>query len=102
MSKVQFVATLAALTVPTAAAAHDPTVPYASRGACESASAQLSQDDWDHVMQVAMGYFSTRGEVASFLTRQFACELGDDGRWYIADHRLDVMNSGWFDKRNHN
>lgn len=96
------IALTAAVSGTAAIASHDPSDPYPTRGACESAAAQMSADDWDFVMAASMGFFSTRGEVASMLTRQFTCDLGQDGQWYITNRRFEIMASDWFEKRYRN
>lgn len=74
--------------------------PYDSRGACEAASAALSNGDRDTLQARFPNLFSSTGEVSSFLTRAFSCELdGSDGDWYINDERQEVLNSEWFQRR---
>jgi hypothetical protein len=73
-------------------------VPFPSRGACEEERAALSNDD-DWLLDVFPDLFSSPGEVRSFLNRAFKCE-GSNGAWYIMDHRVEVLDSGWFQKRN--
>jgi len=76
-------------------------VPFDSRGECEAFSAQLRNDDRAYLEQLNPQVFQTAGDVNSFLSRAFTCELSDvDGEWYITDHRLDVINSEWFQHRN--
>ncbi|MFL6759265.1 hypothetical protein [Sphingomonas sp.] len=74
--------------------------PFASRGACQSETASLSNgDDW--LIDAFPDLFSSEGEVRSFLNRAFKCELNQsDGNWYITDHRLEVLGSDWFQQRN--
>jgi hypothetical protein len=44
-------------------------------------------------------FFDSEGDVASFLTRAWTCELNEsDGQWYIGDHRFDVLNSDWYQR----
>jgi hypothetical protein len=74
--------------------------PFASRGACEVERNALSNDD-DFLIDVFPDLFSSEGEVRSFLNRAFPCESREDGNWYITDHRLDVLGSVWFERRNH-
>lgn len=103
MKKIAILVALATAATSTAAvASHDPTTPYTTRGECESAAAQQSAADWDFVMDASMGFFTTRGEVASMLTRQYTCDLGEDGQWYITNRRFEVMESDWFEKRYRN
>jgi hypothetical protein len=74
--------------------------PFASRGACEAERASLSNDD-DFLIDVFPELFSSEGEVRSFLNRAFTCESrGSDGNWYITDHRVEVLGSDWFQRRN--
>ena len=74
--------------------------PYESRGDCEAESAALSNDDRDQLLERFPQLFSSEGEVASFLSRAFTCDLNpDDGKWYITDRRQDVINSDWFQRR---
>ena len=75
-------------------------IPYDSRGECEAVIATLRNDDREFLMQIGPQYFSTAGDVNSFLSRAFSCELSDlDGAWYITDHRLEVLDSDWFLRR---
>lgn len=93
---------IAAIAVATPAAANhlfNLNVPFANRGACESAVAELSAEDRDQLLDRFPNLFQTNGEVASFLTRAFPCERGNDGQWYIEDHRLEVLQSEWFLRR---
>jgi hypothetical protein len=74
--------------------------PYPSRGACESESAQFSNDDAESLVERFPQFFSGIGEVKSFLTRAFTCDLDEsDGQWYIHDHRQEVLDSEWFQRR---
>lgn len=74
--------------------------PYASRGQCESANAGFSNEVRDSLLQQFPNFFDNEGDVSSFLTRAFPCELNDsDGQWYIHDHRFDVLNSDWYQHR---
>jgi hypothetical protein len=42
----------------------------------------------------------SKGEVRSFLNRAFTCEQsGSDGQWYITDHRQEVLDSEWMQRR---
>lgn len=77
-------------------------VPFDSRGECEAMSARLSAGDKDYLQEIGPQYFGTAGDVESFLTRAFSCELSEsDGEWYITDHRLEVLESDWFAQRKH-
>ena len=71
--------------------------PFPSRGACETQRASLSNDD-DFLLDAFPQLFSSEGEVRSFLNRAFTCEQrGSD--WYITDHRSEVIDSDWFQRR---
>lgn len=73
--------------------------PFASRGACEAERAALSNED-DFLLDAFPDLFSSAGEVRSFLNRAFTCELNDSGsNWYIRDHRSEVLQSEWFQRR---
>ena len=86
-----------ALVVPTAAMAHDTETPYPTRGACESASAAMSNDERDWVLASFPDLFRSGGDVSSFLTRAFTCDRNpSDGQWYISDHIADVLDSDWY------
>jgi hypothetical protein len=99
--KKRFVVALAALASAGAALAHDTTTPYDTRGECESASAMMSNEEKDRVLTANPHLFSSNGEVSSFLTRAFTCDLNEfDGMWYISDHRRAVLGSDWFRRRN--
>ena len=100
MMKIGILIGLGALVTGTAAAAHDTETPYASRGACEAASAATSKDEQDFLLGFPE-FFSTTGEVASFLTRAWTCDRAGDGQYYIVDHVEEVLNSDWFAQRNH-
>lgn len=74
--------------------------PYESRGECESVSAELSNEDRETLLTRFPDLFSSKGEVASFLTRAFTCEIdGSSGEWYLVDHRQEVISSDWFQRR---
>lgn len=75
--------------------------PFASRGACEAETSALSNgDDW--LLEAFPDVFSSEGEVRSFLNRAFTCDLNQsDGNFYITDHRQEVLDSEWFQQRNH-
>jgi len=103
MKVISLVAGVAVLVVSTNAPAHhleSLNTPYENRGACEAAVADFNSDDWDMLLDRFPNFFSSQGEVASFLTRAFPCERSTaDGQWYISDHRLEVLNSDWFLRR---
>ena len=73
--------------------------PYPSRGVCEAESATLSHDDQQSLLVRCPELFSSPGEVSSFLARAFTCDLESDGEWYITDHRQEVLESEWFQRR---
>lgn len=74
-------------------------IPYDSRGECEATMAQLRNGDREFLMNLAPDIFDTAGDVNAFLSRAFTCDLGDAGAWYITDHRLEVLDSDWFQRR---
>jgi len=75
-------------------------VPYDSRGECESTMAEFRNGDRDLLLENFPQFFQTPGDVNSFLSRAFTCELNAfDGAWYIRDHRREVLTSDWFLKR---
>ena len=89
-----------ALAAPAAAAHLDNLdTPYPTRGACESAVAGFNSDVREQLLDQFPTFFSNEGEVSSFLTRAFPCELEGDGNWYIQDHRLEVLTSDWYQHR---
>lgn len=74
--------------------------PYANRGACESAVAEFNQDDWEMLLEAWPDYFSSQGEIASFLARAFPCEQShSDGEWYIQNRFGQVLQSDWYLRR---
>lgn len=73
-------------------------IPFPSRGACEAERASLSNGD-DILIDKYPELFSSEGEVRSFLNRAFTCEQHADGQWYITDHRQEVLDSIWFQRR---
>ena len=73
---------------------------FATYGACESANARLSNDDAKRQFPLRPDLFSSLGEARSFMTRAFSCEYDpDDDSWYLIDHRLEVIGSEWFQRR---
>jgi hypothetical protein len=93
---------LGSLGFATAASAHDTETPFPSRGACESASAGMSNAEKDWLVATFPDLFDTSGEAASFLTRAFTCDLNaSDGQYHITSHIEEVLGSRWFDQRNH-
>jgi len=103
MKKRIICAALAALVGSSAAVAShvDYTdTPFPSRGACEARTADLSSDDREFLQIAFPDLFSSDGEVESFLTRAFSCELNpSDGQWYITNHIEEVLGSDWFQRR---
>ena len=100
MKKLSILAGIAMATFTGPAFAHhleNLDTPYASRGACESTVAHYNQDDDEMLLERFPTFFSTEGDVMSFLTRAFPCELNEaDGQWYIQDRRLEVLTSDWY------
>ena len=75
-------------------------IPFPSRGACEAYMQQLSQDDREFLQVAFPWYFSSDGEAESFLRKAFTCEEHpSDDQFYITDHRIEVINSDWFQRR---
>lgn len=95
-------AALGSLGLASPALAHDTETPFPSRGACESASAGMSNAEKDWLLVTFPELFTTTGDAASFLTRAWTCDLnGSDGQWYIVNHIDEVLGSRWFEQRNH-
>ena len=102
MRKLSIAAGIAAMTASTAVTAHDTATGYPSRGACEAASAGMSNDENAWLVATFPQFFDTTGEAASFLTRAWTCDRNpSDGHYYITDHIEEVLGSGWFAQRNH-
>jgi hypothetical protein len=101
MKKLITLIAFAAAGVSTAAAAHDTETPFPSRGACESASADMSNGENAWLLATFPDLFGTTGEAASFLTRAWTCDQAADGQYYITGHIEDVLASHWFEQRNH-
>lgn len=102
MKKVLFSITAASLLAASPALANHPwhtDIPYPTRGACEAAVAELSVGDREWLAAMAPDVFYNDGVVMSFLARAFPCELGADDQWYIGDHRVEVLQSDWFQRR---
>jgi hypothetical protein len=100
MRKIAACLFMGSLVVARPAVAHDTTTPFASRGACESASADESEFDRSWLLDAFPDIFASNGEVSSFLTKAWTCGLNaSDGQYYITDHRLEVLNSDWFNHR---
>ncbi|MCL6698268.1 hypothetical protein LZ496_05665 [Sphingomonas sp. NSE70-1] len=100
MRKVLALLVIGTIAVAGPASANHPgylDTPFDSRGACEVQRNALSnEDDW--LAEDFPQLFSSIGEVRSFLNRAFPCEL-NDGQWYITDHRIEVLESDWFLRR---
>lgn len=102
MKRTSMLIAVGSLAMSTAAAAHDTETPFPSRGACESASAGMSNAEKDWLLVAFPDLFDTTGEAASFLTRAWTCDLNQsDGQWYIVNHIDEVLGSEWFERRNH-
>ena len=102
MTKFAIPLFVAAAVMATAAAAHDTSTGYPTRGACESASAAMSNDERDWLVDTFPQFFDTAGGASSFLARAWTCDRNAaDGQVYITDHRLEILNSEWFQRRNH-
>lgn len=102
MKRFTMIALAAASLVPTAAIAHDTETAFPSRGACESASAAMSNDENSWLLDTFPQLFDTTGEAASFLTKAWTCDRNpSDGQYYIIDHIEQVLASQWFARRNH-
>jgi hypothetical protein len=95
---------IAAIAVGTPASAHhleNLDTPYASRGECESTVARFNQDDIDMLLERFPTFFSGQGDVESFLTRAFPCEMNaEDGQWYIQNDLAATLGSDWYQHRN--
>ena len=104
MNKLSILAGLAAIALGSPAAANhvfNLDTPFASRGACEVERNALSNDDYWLLDVPGQDFFSSKGEVRSFLNMAFPCELnGTDGQWYMIDHRIEVLEGEWFQRRN--
>jgi hypothetical protein len=102
MKQLTILIGLAAATAASAATAHDTSIGFGSRGACEAASAAMSQEDAPWLLETFPELFDTTGEASSFLTRAWTCDRNSsDGQYYITDHIEDVLGSRWYDRRNH-
>ena len=103
MKAISLLAGMAVLVVSTNAPAHhldNLDTPYPSRGACEAAVADFNSDDRDMLLERFPNFFSSNGEVASFLTRAFPCEQSDaDGQWYIQNRLAETLSSDWYLRR---
>jgi hypothetical protein len=84
------------------AIAHDEVTAFSSRGACESASAAMSQEDTPWLLETFPDLFDTQGEAESFLTKAWTCDRNaSDSQYYITNHIEEVLGSRWYDRRNH-
>ena len=102
MMKLAICAIIGAAALASPAAAHDTETGFATRGACESASASMSNAEKDFLLEAFPDLFDTTGEASSFLTKAWTCDRNDsDGLWYITDHIEEVLASDWFANRNH-
>jgi len=101
MKKLSILAGIGATIVATAATAHDTTTAYPSRGACEAASAGMSNAEQDWLVATFPELFSSPGEASSFLTKAWTCDRASDGNYYINDHIDEILGSRWFERRNH-
>src|SRR5256885_11286614 len=100
MTKLTILAGLAAIAIATPAIAHDTATGFPTRGACEAASAGMSNDEQNWLLETFPDVFASKGEVSSFLTRAWTCDRNaSDGQYYIVDHRADVLSSDWFLRR---
>ncbi len=102
MNKLVLIASLGCmLTAVPATANHIFTAtPFPTRGECKSENARLSNADAERQFPMRPDLFTSLGEARSFMTRAFSCELNaQDGHWYLADHRRDVIGSEWFERR---
>ena len=103
MKSVLFLGAAAIMTAATpASAGHlvDLATPWDSRGECEAAVADFNSDDRSVLLNAFPNFFDHKGDVGSFLTRAFTCELSEaDGQWYITDHRSEVLASDWYQHR---
>ena len=102
MRKLTLLAGWAAVTLATGAAAHDTTIAYSTRGGCEASSAAQSNAEKDWLLGTFPQFFSTEGDVSSFLPRAWTCDRNpSDGQFYLTDHVADTLGSDWFQQRKH-
>jgi hypothetical protein len=102
MKKLSIIAIITAMTVATVARAHDTATAFPSRGACEAASAQMSNAEQDWLLETFPDLFSSPGEASSFLTKAWTCDRNSsDGQYYVTDHVEEVLGSAWYEHRNH-
>jgi len=100
MKRLFIVAGVAAVSLSSPAFAHHvefQDMPFDTRGACESFSARLSAEDREFLQIFAPQFFSTAGDVESFLAHAWTCEVSpDDGQWYLGNHLGETLQSDWF------
>ena len=102
MNKICLAIAVTSLAIPAASSAHDTETPFPSRGACESASAAMSNGEKAFLLEAFPDLFDTTGEAASFLTKAWTCDLNQsDGQYYITDHIEEILGSRWFEQRIH-
>ena len=102
MKKMSLMMAAAAVGFAAPAIAHDTETGFPTRGACEEASAAMSNGENAWLVSTFPQFFDTTGEAASFLTRAWTCDRNpSDGQYYITDHVEDVLSSDWFQQRNH-
>ena len=103
MKKLSILVSIGAITIASPAfASHlvNNDTPFPTRGACESYTASGIPDDRGFLLEAFPNFFDSEGDLASFLTRAWTCELNEeDGQWYVGDHRFDVLNSEWYQRR---
>src|SRR4051812_34816478 len=102
MKKTAACVLIGALVAARPAIAHDTETGFSTRGACEAASAGMSNDENAWLVATFPDLFDTTGEAASFLTKAWTCDRNaSDGQYYITDHVEDILASDWFARRNH-
>ena len=103
MRKLSIVAGIAAMTVSTAVTAHDTATGYPSRGACEAASAGMSNDEnaWLVATFPQILRHDGRGGELPDQGIHLRPQLLRRKLYYITDHIEDVLGSDWFAQRNH-
>jgi hypothetical protein len=101
MRKLCLLIAIGAAVLATAAMAHDTATGFSSRGACEAASASMSNAEQDWLLESFPEFFDTSGEASSFLTKAWTCDLNaSNGQFFITDHIEEILGSSWFDRRN--
>jgi hypothetical protein len=101
MKTVKALAVLGTLLLASPVSAHDTEMAFPTRGACESASAGMSNVEKDWLVATFPDLFDTAGEAASFLTKAWTCDLKADGQYYIVGHIDEILASRWYQQRNH-